>query len=378
MKKVIALVTALAAAFTLCACSSFSYDETKSPVPRFALTLSYSYADRMLETDGETYYSQSLGTVHVRATSERTAENINTALEPMYKQFEDDAGYVNKVAADQLAGEAIELSYTVSPSAPRCDTGVLSLVFDVSENFGGVHPDVTRYSRCFSADSGEELSLDDLGGDAEQLRAFLKNYIVGLTAGDDYKGENGISFLFDDAEYTIGAIIDRGEQWYFGETGLVVYADPYDVAPYAAGTLCFEVPYAALEEFIDEDYLPVEHVGENGMVLADAGEKLDRSTLSVLDTVTVDEDMQSVILSAEETVYDVVVYSPQRVLWQRNYLTTSEGVEVISSIPDVVPNIAVRYKLADGTLIERGIFQSGKDGSILLTEIGEEFFNMGF
>ena len=82
--------------------------------------------------------------------------------------------------------------------------------------------------------------------------------------------------------------------------------------------------------------------------------------------------MQSVILSAEETVYDVRIYSAERMLWQRNYLTTGEGVEVISSIPDVLPNIAISYRLSDGTQVMRGIFQSGKDGSIILTELTED------
>ena len=56
-------------------------------------------------------------------------------------------------------------------------------------------------------------------------------------------------------------------------------------------------------------------------------------------------------------------------LWQRNYLTTGEGVEVKSFIPDAQPSIAVSYELADGTEIVRGIFQSGKDGSILLVDL---------
>ena len=136
--------------------------------------------------------------------------------------------------------------------------------------------------------------------------------------------------------------------------------------------MSFDIPYAALEEFISADFMPVAYEGENGIVLGDAGGTIDPETVNILDTITVDPDMQSVILSAEETVYNVRIYTAERTLWQRNYLTTGEGVEVISSIPDVLPNIGVYYQLADGTEVTRGIYQSGKDGSIILSEITEE------
>ncbi len=123
---------------------------------------------------------------------------------------------------------------------------------------------------------------------------------------------------------------------------------------------------------------PVDYEGENGMILADNGFTVDRDSLKILDTVTVDAEGQSVVLSAEETVYNVRVYTESRTLWQRNYLTSGEGVEVISYIPDVMPNIAVRYELADGTEVVRGIYQSGKDGSILLVDLRSSDIEEGF
>ena len=191
-------------------------------------------------------------------------------------------------------------------------------------------------------------------------------------AGDEYLLKDGQSYLFDDAQSVIGTIVDDGQNWYFSDKGLVVYANPYDIAPYVYGVMSFDIPYAALEEFISADFMPVAYEGENGIVLGDAGGAIDPETVNILDTITVDPDMQSVILSAEETVYNVRIYTAERTLWQRNYLTTGEGVEVISSIPDVLPNIGVYYQLADGTEVTRGIYQSGKDGSIILSEITEE------
>ena len=353
----------------LCACQHGGDYEKRTYVPQFDMTVSYGFEDEELKSDdGTTYYRQSLGTATISSKDERAAERINSSLAELYVKFGADAEYTQRVAEDQTDGEPIELSYYCAPSVTRCDTRVLSVVFDVSQDVGGIHADSTRTSRSYNADDGSLLTLADIAKNEEQLKTFIKNYVIGLAAGDDYK-EGGVSILFDDFESTISDLVDAGANWYFSDNGLVFYANPYDIAPYSRGVLTFEIPYSALAEFIDESFMPVEYEGDNGMLLADDGDKLDRSSLNILGTVTVDEDGQSVVLSAEETVYNVKIYTSGRMLWQRNYLTTGEGVEVKSFIPDAQPNIAVSYELADGTEIVRGIFQSGDDGSILLVDL---------
>lgn len=369
MKKTISMLLCCAMLGTLCACQHGGDYEKRTYVPQFDMTVSYGFEDEELKSDdGTTYYRQSLGTATVSSKDERAAERINSSLAELYVRFGADAEYTQRVAEDQTDGEQIALSYYCAPSVTRCDTRVLSAVFDVSQDIGGIHADSTRTSRSYNADNGSLLTLSDIAKNEEQLKTFIKNYVIGLAAGDDYK-EGGVSILFDDFESTINDLVDAGANWYFSDGGLVFYANPYDIAPYSRGVLLFEIPYSALEEFIDEGFMPVEYEGENGMLLADDGDKLDRSSLNILGTVTVDEDGQSVVLSAEETVYNVKIYTSGRMLWQRNYLTTGEGVEVKSFIPDAQPSIAVSYELADGTEIVRGIFQSGKDGSILLVDL---------
>lgn len=369
MKKTISMLLCCAMLGTLCACQHGGDYEKRTYVPQFDMTVSYGFEDEELKSDdGTTYYRQSLGTATVSSKDERAAERINSSLAELYVRFGADAEYTRRVAEDQPDGEQIALSYYCAPSVTRCDTRVLSAVFDVSQDIGGIHADSTRTSRSYNADNGSLLTLADIAKNEEQLKTFIKNYVIGLAAGDDYK-EGGVSILFDDFESTINDLVDAGANWYFSDGGLVFYANPYDIAPYSRGVLLFEIPYSALAEFIDEGFMPVEYEGENGMLLADDGDKLDRSSLNILGTVTVDEDGQSVVLSTEETVYNVKIYTSGRMLWQRNYLTTGEGVEVKSFIPDAQPSIAVSYELADGTEIVRGIFQSGKDGSILLVDL---------
>ncbi len=378
MKRIISVLLCCAMLGTLCACQHVIDLEKRTPVPRFDVTASYSFTDKELTNDdGVPYYRQSLGTAQFSSKDEHAAERINASLAELYVKLKADAEYTQRVAEDQTEGEIIELSYRCTPSVTRCDTRALSVVFDVSQDIGGLHADFTRISRSYDSDSGTLLSLADIAKNEEQLKTFIKNYVIGLAAGDEYK-ENGESILFDDFETTIGELVDAGSNWYLNDTGLVVYANPYDIAPYSSGVLLFEIPYSALEEFLSMELAPVDYEGENGMILADNGFTVDRDSLKILDTVTVDAEGQSVVLSAEETVYNVRVYTESRTLWQRNYLTSGEGVEVISYIPDVMPNIAVRYELADGTEVVRGIYQSGKDGSILLVDLRSSDIEEGF
>ncbi len=369
MKRIISVLLCCVMLGTLCACQHVIDFEKRTPVPQFDMMASYSFTDAELADDnGNAYYKQRLGQVQISSKDEHAAERINASLAELYVKFRADAEYTQRVAEDQTEGELVELSYRCTPSVTRCDTRALSIVFDVSQDVGGLHADFTRISRSYNADSGELLSLADIAKNEEQLKTFIKNYVIGLAAGDEYK-ENGESILFDDFETSIGELVDAGSNWYLNDEGLVVYANPYDIAPYSSGVLLFEIPYSALEEFLSTDLTRVDYEGENGMILADNGFTVDRDSLRILDTVTVDAEGQSVVLSAEETVYNVRVYTESRTLWQRNYLTSGEGIEVISYIPDAAPNIAVYYQLADGTEVVRGIYQSGKDGSILLVDL---------
>lgn len=382
MRKTIAALTALIMAVSLCSCREVPYDEDKSPIPRFDMTVDYAFDDETLSGEAAVYFSRSVGTALVHSDAqESAAEAINVSLAELYAKLNEDADYTQRVAADQPSENVIALSYKCTPCAERCDTRVLSLVFDVAQNLGGVHGSLVRYARSYNSETGALLSLDDVAKNTEQLKTFIGNYVIGLAEGEEYMTD-GESILFPEYEDTIKSIVSDGQQWYFDETGLVVYANPYDIAPYGFGVLCFTVPYTALGDFVDEDLMPpADHEGENGMVLADAGDNFDRSSVSMVGSVTVDEGAQSVILSAEETVYDLKLYGAERMLWQRNYLTDGEAMELVCYIPDAVPNIMLEYRLADGTVISRGIFQSGKDGSILLVEMSEEdmsaFCNMG-
>ena len=400
MKKTAAIILVLAMALSLCGCADVYDPAEKAPVPKYSVCVDFSQFDEdnlLDEESGALIFTQSIcAPVVLSAGSDRAADKINLDLERQNAVLlerasamkdtalsfaDDDARLDYSMYGDSIAdGEVSPLTcvYRSNAVLTRGDTGVLSLSFDTfTYSSGAAHGYVARESLNYDAKTGEKLTLDGIAEEPDLLRQLAYGYLLNISKGEKYQ-DNGASIFFEeDLTEALSALVES-EQWYLSDEGLVFYANPYEMAPYGYGRIDFTVPYAAMEGLIMDKYVPVDYEGENGMMLAEAGDNPDRSSLKMLSTVTLDEDMQSVVISAEETVYsvslvkivDAGMYSyEENILWYRSYMTTDEAVELICSIPDVQPNVILRYTLADGTVIERGIFQSGEDGSIMLVEL---------
>jgi len=80
----------------------------------------------------------------------------------------------------------------------------------------------------------------------------------GVTAGEivsyaaeKIREEHGEDLLETDEEYYLETQLQfflENRQWYLKENGLVLLANPYDIAPYAYGVIECEIPYEVLEQ----------------------------------------------------------------------------------------------------------------------------------
>lgn len=396
MKKTILAILALVMLLSLCACDDIYTPTEKSPVPKYDLCVDFTMAETdevWDEASDSCIFAQSVCLPQVSSKGNaRAAERINADIKAQNILFmegasaiknsalslvDDNAHPDNDVQTTQEEAKAAASVYRNTAALTRGDVGALSICYDIYSYSGGAHGYTSRVSANYDSKTGEKLSLDSIAEDATLLRQLAYGYMLNISAGEKYQ-LNGESIFFDaDLTDELQALVES-DDWYFSNEGLVFFANPYELAPYGCGRIDFVIPYAAMEGLLKEEYVPAAFVGGNGMMLAEAGDKLDRSGLKMLGTLTIDENMQSVIISAEETVYSVQLVkldnafdanNVQNIIWYRNYMTTNEAVEIVLSIPDVLPNVMLRYTLADGTIIERGIFQSGEDGSIILTEM---------
>lgn len=134
---------------------------------------------------------------------------------------------------------------------PRSDNKVLSLIYNIIEDTGGVHG-TSRYE-CgnFDAVTGELLSLETIATDYGSFTDCVIDYI----ANELGQRSEELS-LFDEYEYTIITEWDeKTTSWYMSDEGLVFIYDPYELASYAEGAIVVEVPYEVVSDYINADYI---------------------------------------------------------------------------------------------------------------------------
>ena len=141
----------------------------------------------------------------------------------------------------------------------RADAKILSYRRDTYEYTGGAHPISGSNGFTFDSQTGEELLLSEVVDDLDGLYETL---IEKLEA---FSEENGGNVLFEEYADTVksavySTVIEGTDtlaelQWTLGETGMTVYFNPYDVAPYAAGQITIELPYEDHKDLFSEAVL---------------------------------------------------------------------------------------------------------------------------
>lgn len=171
--------------------------------------------------------------------AEAAFDEISKAAEESYEETKKDGG--------TFAGYAWETRITVT----RADEKVFSYRTDSYENTGGAHPMSGSAGLSYDSQTGKELQLSDVVSDQD---ALYEKLIEKLEA---FSEENGGGVLFDEYKDTVRGMVDgtaiEGSdepaklQWTLSDTGMTVYFNPYDVAPYAAGQITIELPYVENE-----------------------------------------------------------------------------------------------------------------------------------
>lgn len=118
--------------------------------------------------------------------------------------------------------------------------GIVGVVFELEEYVrGAAHPNTRIVTKNYSITTGDEIALKDLfkegahylslvGGLAtEQLNALFRQEGIGDWFREGARGT-----------------IENYDRFYLVNEGLVIVFDPYQVAPYARGTVTVTIPFA--------------------------------------------------------------------------------------------------------------------------------------
>ena len=114
--------------------------------------------------------------------------------------------------------------------------------------FGGAHPNFLLTSACFSLSDGQLMALSDFFTIPEDEAIDL---LIGLIyeQTSTIMDETGSYLLYDCSEEMIRSAF-LPEHYYLNDEGLVLYFQPYDIAPYAVGLPQFLIPFTRLESVL--------------------------------------------------------------------------------------------------------------------------------
>ncbi|MDF2821033.1 MAG: hypothetical protein K0R15_1474 [Clostridiales bacterium] len=130
------------------------------------------------------------------------------------------------------------MKYTVTLN----ETCLLSTYFDQYQYAGGAHGSTLRSSSNWNLNTGAEITLKDLFDDMDNYTQFVIKQIISL-ADQQMSLEEPI--YFEDYKTLILKNFNP-KSFYITPTGLTIYYQQYEVAPYAGGIREFNLSYESL------------------------------------------------------------------------------------------------------------------------------------
>lgn len=262
--------------------------------------------------------------------------------------------------------------YSVLYSPTRIDQSVISVYghITVTTQESSSMPISSSYSLI----DGKHLTFGDIQSGAYHYYTLLTEIDTQLrtmVAADQ---------LFEDYQETIARQLRSTDctNWYFTESGLCFYYLPMEIASNSLGVITVEVPYSKLQGLLKDDYFPAEDYVTGGNLYAQLFSEAQLFNYQQFSEVLQDSDGVEILLSTDGAVADIRLeyggwndagteFIPSAVIFACDGISEDSAIIVQCQLPDVMPVLRLHY-VSQGVPYSRYIFQSGKDGSILLLE----------
>ena len=277
-KRIFALIMALCLVFALAACGQAETEESPAPseseepagsetpagteepeeseAPE-ALNAEVTLEEELstVEEDGVTYMTaQSVAPNVTIEGADEAAQAIASVLSERLTVSQEDIDEYAAMARehydtlDETERESFG-GYSIRYSAEvKRSEGVLSVLCTRTEYTGGAHDNTSVFGLTFDLSTGAQLSAADIATDYEGLCAKVAESV----AAQAEELEEGT--ITGDLDAYAGGVLDT-EKWYLDGEGLVVFAAPDELAPHAAGTIVFTIPYSELEGLLNDSLI---------------------------------------------------------------------------------------------------------------------------
>lgn len=306
--------------------------------------------------DGVRYMSP---TVFMSERSE-AADKINESLRAMEteyttKAYQDNYGHYTQNIGDGTAQGLSAFSMSRTIRSERADSSIVSLRI-VDRASLGTTSTLKISGSTFNSQTGEEIKLADLGDSSEKIvNAVSEKILVSFNEDPKYQGV----FFNEGYSETIKSLVSDGH-WYLSADGIVIIANPGEIADAAAGFYEFTVSYDELGDVINKDFIPSSDLsGSEGDVSVAFTADSKASDLTLLGSAAA-TDIKSLLLSASGNVYDLDVYTINYNESAKTYtlvqqvlacsdMSDGAALAINAELEGTTPTMVVRFKLADGT-----------------------------
>lgn len=287
--------------------------------------------------------------------NEAAAEKINASLTQINDTFKGDFKAASKSAYDENVKNAgknadiSDFSMERTVTVERGNSDILSFKMIDTVNLG-TEKQITVTGHNYNPYTGAEIKFADLSNDVEGLKAHCSEEVLVSTTENANFLEGSLIFNEGYTE-TLSSLVSDGH-WYMNEEGIVIVANPGDIADADDGLFEFVVPYDDLEGYLKAEFLACTLKGENGDISAEFtnGAKLDDYTLIGSKP---DSDKNCVLVSVTGNIYSVSAYT----------VKYSES-EKTSTIAD---QLFFCSDLCDGAAFIIGNELSGKNPGLLIS-----------
>lgn len=324
--------------------------------------------------DGVTYMTPHI-TMPTRAEA---ADKLNANIDELNAIFTGEQLTSNKAAyttniGDGTAEGLTPFSMNRTVRTERADSAIISFRVVDRASLGTTNT-LAITGHNYDAQTGDELKLADLGDDLEKIvNAVSENILVSLNEDEKYKD----TFFTEGYTDTLRSLVSDGH-WYLTNEGIVIIANPGEIADIANGFYEFTVGFDVIGSLIDERFLPAEHSGDDeGNVDAVFAADADNSAFTLLGS-DADENIKSIIVSAEGNVYDVNVYTinyhPEngsytlvREIVYCSDMSDASALAINAELSSTEPGMIIRFTLSDGSAEER-LLSLDENGDLKVTD----------
>ena len=227
--------------------------ENQDPAAIVPVTVDYSYDGDW--KDQKTLFFSKVAQIKLLDDDHKKLQDVLKALNQSALDDQKSVIDENKEYAEQEYAsnpDMVEYTFDRDILVARSDETVLSMAVMESSYLGGTHPFGATIGKTYDTQTGKELSLKDVVSDYDGIYEYVKtqleeNYDQSMFF-EDY--QDTLQKMFYDESGDYGTV-----QWTISRTGLSIYFNQYDLAPYVAGSQQVDISFKDQPQLFQSRYV---------------------------------------------------------------------------------------------------------------------------